>query len=222
VLHYQDLYVQLPLHHSPVVPLPVPGRNLEVTVIRCSIQGVIYKAGMNFYQKCKSRLRHLTAAYKRTVKRWPIASRPIDVSRVIERLFRYIEMVFLTALVSVVVSVVSEATAYWLSLLMFVAAGLPLGIAITEWLDPSLRITSRKRQNWYSYAMMSLIFAVGAASFSMPLEILLKATFQIDVKRARGDYFELRRREAVMTCTHAHLSNEICERRYKNFKLDGF
>jgi hypothetical protein len=113
----------------------------------------------------------------------------INTEAVIERIFRFLEMILIAALVSVALSAVSPFGALAAELILSGLAGLYIGIPAARW------VVRRKRGRvWrvtgFEIGFFALLFATQAALATHGLQALLKATFQIDAEAARAAYWD--------------------------------
>lgn len=124
----------------------------------------------------------------------------ISIAGIIERLFRFIEMTIIAALIGVAMRIASPGVSEWLANGLALAAGLYLAIPAAGW------ITSRYRRSegssigrWAALAGASLVLGLFAVEMTSGLRILISQTFQIDERAARIEY--------QLWKAHSHLSD---------------
>jgi len=133
---------------------------------------------------------------------------PIDVTAVIERIFRYIEMTFLVALISFLYTTIGPPPIV-LMLILSVLAGLYLAIPLVQWLKVK---PAPDRQARVVRTIMVITLGTLPFQFTLGISTLVSATFQIDGEKARRAYADYERGQMFMSCAHAHLPLEQCEK----------
>jgi hypothetical protein len=142
------------------------------------------------------------------------------VEEVIDRLFRFIEMIVIATLISVVLRVVSVEAAKWVNGGLCLAAGLYLGAPSARWIALHF-LRPSKGSEMAVLIVISLGIAAIAVVITSGLRVLLSQTFQIDEPRARIEYKLWEARTSLRGCGSPHIvrsPNDIpaCERRWKS------
>lgn len=119
----------------------------------------------------------------------------IDISATIDRCFRYIEMLALTTLVHIVLSITNPSFSYFLLLGMSFSAGLYLGIPLSMWLKSGPDIWDKS-----SRILIAVLLSASIVKSTLPLQLMLSATFQIDAERANSSYKQWVDRVEVAHC----------------------
>lgn len=148
---------------------------------------------LSFIQGVKVRMRRADKAFKKGFKNLG----PIDVGASIDRVFRFLEMSFVAALLGVVYGIVSPDWAHFLTLAMSVAAGVYLGLPVARWIEP------KKSSRQWTF-MLATAFGFSSAMLVMPVQALVRATFSIDETAAVKEYARIQGRFAGMGCVQAH------------------
>lgn len=132
--------------------------------------------------------------------RWSRLVTDISVDAAIDRLFRFIEMVVITALIGVAFRVVSEQASRWLVGGLAFMAGFYLGLPIARWVAAHILRTSKDSE---MSAVMLISFGISAIAVvaTSGLRILLSETFQIDRPRASVEYNLWEARLALRDCS---------------------
>ena len=148
----------------------------------------------------------------------------IWVEEIIDKVFRFIEMIVIATLIGVAMRVVWVEASWWLANGLALAAGLYLGIPAARWVVS--RIPSSKGPRLLSKLLMlgtSVTFALAAVAMTSGLQILLSATFQIDEPAARIDYQLWKARSGLSACNGGARGSgpppardiAACERRWR-------
>jgi hypothetical protein len=124
--------------------------------------------------------------------------RGIWVEAIIEKVFRFIEMIVIATLIGVVMRVVSVDASEWVANGLCLAAGLYLGIPTARWVGS--RIQPSKESGLLALTATSLLFGLTAISTTSGLRILLSETFKIDEPAARFDYQLWQARSGLRDC----------------------
>jgi len=124
--------------------------------------------------------------------------RGVWIEEIIEKVFRFFEMIVVATLIGVVMRVVSVDGSKWLSGGLAFAAGLYLGIPTARWIYS--RIRPPIGRNLGMVVLISLAFGMAATQMTYPLRILLSATFKIDERVARIDYKLWQARSGLRDC----------------------
>ncbi|HIQ16521.1 MAG TPA: hypothetical protein EYH41_00710 [Novosphingobium capsulatum] len=133
--------------------------------------------------------------------------KPIDVPATIDRTFRFLEMSFLTALVSVSYSVINEKFSLAITIAMSFAAGIYLAKPLVDWIPEKIKTNYSP----FNLILISIFIGLLITASIIPLQTLVKSTFQIDKKMAISDYARLQGRKAMTSCVQKQKSFEECE-----------
>lgn len=129
----------------------------------------------------------------------------VDVAAVIDRLFRFLEMSFLAALLGLVYSTVDPEWAFFVTMLMSLGAGFYLAIPLLKWMGGD-------KLRKVDLAIYSVGFGFSAATLILPTQALVRATFDIDESAAVREYAQIQGRFAGMACARrGHYPPEECE-----------
>jgi hypothetical protein len=147
--------------------------------------------------------------------------RGICVEAIIEKIFRFIEMIVIATLIGVVMRVVSLEGSKWVAGGLYLAAGLYLGIPTARWAGSHIP-PSRRRSPFQ--ALILFLFGYSAILMASPLRVLLSETFKIDEPTARIDYQLWEARSSLRNCFGGRPpgpppdENKIaaCERKWKS------
>jgi len=108
---------------------------------------------------------------------------------IIERGFRFIEMIIIASLIGVAMRVVFPVASEWVAYGLSLAAGVYIGIPIARWIRSNAR---RPSDNPLSELLVLVLgsVAIGGMAVSMTygLQILISASFQINEGAARNSY----------------------------------
>jgi hypothetical protein len=147
--------------------------------------------------------------------------RRILVEEIIEKVFRFFEMIVIATLIGVAVRVVWVGGSEWVVSGLALAAGLYLGVPTARWLV-SLFPPS-KGSRLLLLAVISLFFGMTAIQMTSGLRILLSETFKIDEPAARIDYQLWKARSGAKNCFNPRSAEPpdekkiaACERRWES------
>jgi hypothetical protein len=128
--------------------------------------------------------------------------RGISVDGIIEKLFRFIEMIVIATLIGVAMRVVSVEGSELVSSGLAFAAGLYLSIHTARWVGSIIRPSqgSGSPPEWMRILLFGLVFGVAAISMTSGLRFLLSETFQVNEPRARVEYQLWRARSRLTAC----------------------
>lgn len=128
---------------------------------------------------------------------------PIEARAVIDSCFRYIEMLGITALVSVLTSLGGEFTRVAVGLVMSVASGLYLSLPLVRWYFAPLP-RSAKAKRWETESVIWMVAVGGSCALSAPLGILaiqlITATIDLDMTKARAIMADAKEKAAFEAC----------------------
>lgn len=126
----------------------------------------------------------------------------IHVESAIERTFRYIEMVAVTALLGTILEVFDPTAARVGLIVMATVAGLYVALPFLRWLD-AVHGMRRRNDNLFMRGMVALGFAMSTALSAHGLQILIAATVQIDAEMARARYELWNAQQSLSGCVQA-------------------
>ncbi len=124
--------------------------------------------------------------------------RDIWVEEIIDKAFRFIEMIVIATLIGVAMRVVWVAGSEWVINALALASGLYLGIPTARWICSRMR--TPKGGKVLGMVTISLSFGLAAIELTSGLRTLLSATFTIDEPAARIDYQLWKARSGLRDC----------------------
>jgi hypothetical protein len=134
--------------------------------------------------------------------------RRFDIGSAINRGFRYVEMLVITALVSVTVGIISPAFGLLISIVFSIAAGIylvqPLTTYFTASLDRQVRsdkaariIPPRRAAKSHLVRLLAIVVGgIGTLGLASVITPIVEATIQLDENRIRRTYQERARQDA--------------------------
>jgi len=131
--------------------------------------------------------------------RWSRLLSEISVDGAIDRVFRFIEMILITALIGVAFRVVSAQAATWIVTVLALLAGLYLGVPSAKWITAHILQVPKGREGT-AVAVISLGIGFAAVIATSGLRILLSETFQIDAPKADVEYKLWEARSSLRDC----------------------
>lgn len=152
-------------------------------------------------RKIKFRFNKLTRIVRKSLGEL----KPVDEQAVIDRSFRFLEMIFLTVLVGALYSVVDSRWSIILTLLMNFAAGLYIALPLVRWLKPA----KGKKLSTLGFA---LAFGSLAIAITFPLQALVRATVDFNEDRALQEYVKAKEKGYLLGCLRSRRKAEICEK----------
>lgn len=156
----------------------------------------------------------MAARMQKFVDRWRINLAKIGIDQAIDRIFRFLEMIILTTLVGFTLKVVEPELSYWVTLTLSLLCGAYLGIPAARWWLNSCSAPPFPPANRFaSMTILSVGFGMTAVSLVLPLQVLIMATMQIDVKAAKEAYYRQHIAQENLSCLRALHSVEQCEER---------
>lgn len=123
----------------------------------------------------------------------------LNWERIIERSFRYLEMIAVSAALAAVLDAAYPPMGAVVGLLLAIWAGVYLALPFDAWLHRLFGRRPAYRVVPLSFAPV-LTLAVASAVFSGSLQILFSATFQIDGEMTRARIEEWNARQALSGC----------------------
>ncbi len=129
--------------------------------------------------------------------------RGVDWADVIDRCFRYLEMIVITTLIATVVSAVSPGWAIAIQIGLGLAAGLYLAIPAAQRLRKRESLITRRTTPIMRYAAPTFLFATAAMQATSFLVPLLKQTVSFDPVATRRAYQRYVDAERQASCIEA-------------------
>jgi len=124
----------------------------------------------------------------------------IELERFAERGFRYLEMITISAVLGVLMSVVNPLLGIIVPLALSVLAGLYISVPFLRWLWRVRRIRAPEGKYPIAEFIFALTLSLHAAFLVMGLQTLIAATVQFDREAARLRYQDVALRQALTTC----------------------
>jgi hypothetical protein len=138
----------------------------------------------------------------------------LDYPRIIDRCFRFIEMLIIIALVTVLLGVIGSPFEVWFKLIASLAASLYLVVPLGNWWASIGTLRRHKYRRGYA-ALFSVLHAPLVVLYTTTLSSMLLATVDIDKGKIREKYFEAERSQRMAGCISAnrYASYEMMEKR---------
>jgi hypothetical protein len=129
--------------------------------------------------------------------------RGVKWDAVIDRSFRYFEMIIVTTLLATIVGAVSPGWSIGIQIGLGLAAGLYLAIPAAERLRKREGLITRKSAPVFNYVVLTFLFAATAMQLTMVLVPLLRETGFFNAPAARKAFYDYMDSERKADCIEA-------------------